>query len=168
MYLDGEGHFNLKGSHEQKTILKTSIAEITADENVFNVSTYENNLSIACLDGCLSINTKDGHQIRLNPGLALNYNFDNKCWSTDKINRETVTSWLHGTYYMKEEKLGNICKRIERTYNVKIHFDCDGCSERRFSGHFKKAEPISVILKDLSLAGGLGYFYDSEGLIHWR
>lgn len=168
MHLEGEGHFSLKGRNDQKTVLKTSIAEITASENIFNVSTYENNLSIACLDGVLAIKTKDGHQVRLSPGLALNYDLDNRSWSTVTINKDTVTSWLHGIYYLKEEKLKDICKRIERVYNVKIHLDCVSCSQHRFSGHFKKTEPVSVILGNLSLAGSLGYSYDNTGVIHWH
>jgi ferric-dicitrate binding protein FerR (iron transport regulator) len=168
MYLDGEGHFKLNGRSDQKTVLKTSIAEITAGQNTFNVSTYEDNLSIACLDGALAIKTKDGHQLRINPGIALNYNFDNKSWSTVNIDKDTVTSWLYGVYYLNEEKLEDICKRIERVYNVRIRFDCVRCTQHRFSGFFKKTEPIGVILGNLSLAGRIGYFYDSRGVIHWR
>lgn len=166
--LDGEGVFNLKAGNGRKVILKTRVAEILARENTFNVSTHNDDLSITSLDGTINIKTNKGPEVSLKTGFALKYDFDKETWTTVKINKDTVTSWLNGVYYMNEEKLERICKRIERVYDVKIVFDSDLFKGYRFSGKFRKKDSINVILANLSSAGGLKYCYDRAGVIHWR
>lgn len=166
--LDGEGHFNLKPRNNQKVTLKTNMAEILSDRSILNVSTYDNNLSVACLDGTVLVKIKNGQEMLLKPGFALAYDFDNKSWTTTNVNRDTVTSWIRGVYYIDEEKLEYICKRIERVYNTRIIFDRPVYKNHTFSGKFLKADSVNVILENLSVAGGIKYIYDKEGVIHWR
>lgn len=168
LLLDGEAHFKLKPRNNQKVTLKTNVAEIVSDRSTLNVSTYDNNLSLACLEGNVLVKIKNGQEMRLKPGSALVYDFDNKSWTTSNVNIDTVASWMWGVYYIDQEKLKNISKRIERVYGVKTVFDCSSCEEVTFTGKFERTDSVRVILEDIREASKLKYIFDKNGVIHWR
>ena len=168
LLLDGEGRFKFKPGNSEKITLKTNLADILGGAGDLNISTYGDILFVACLDGSVSVKIKRGHQVTLNAGSALKYEPENKSWTTANINQDTVTSWIRGVYYIDKEKLGSLCRRIERVYDVRIVFDQQACKNYSFSGMFRKGDPINVILENLSHTGGVRYFYDKSGVIHWR
>jgi len=168
MLLDGEGCFKFKPGAGEKVLLKTRLADIFGCANSFNVSTYDDELFVACLDGSVSVKIKNGRQLVLNAGSAVKYDPDSKSWATLSIDQDTVTSWIRGVYYFDEEKLENICKRVERVYDARIVFDRPACKNYSFSGKFRKEDSIHVVLENLSHASDVNYFFDQAGIIHLR
>lgn len=168
IFLDGEGLFNFRSGKGRETTLRTNKAEILTTGNILNVSTYGDRLFIACLAGTALVKIKNERNLSVNEGFSLTYNFNTRSWSIASVNRDTATSWTQGIYYLNHEKIGEICEKIERVYNVSIVFDRQACSDHRFTGKFSKSDSLHIILNTLSQAGNMQYFFDRTGVIHWR
>ena len=73
------------------------------------------------------------------------------------IDTEEFTSWKDGTIFISSETLMDLAVRLERKYNVKVHFENEALKNLRFTGSLEN-ETIEQVIHAIGIAAQI----DSE------
>ena len=126
VYLNGEGFFNIKHTGSRFTV-RTAQADINVLGTSFNASSYEDEavFSIELLSGKVELNSpqKKFKSITMKPGERVAVNSQK---NTVDITRNTAGDdmlWTKKQLALKNVKIRDLLKRMERIYNVKINAD---------------------------------------------
>ena len=113
---------------------------------------------ITLVDGNVALQNKNGNTIaELLPNMNAEFiNSSNKLY-LKKVNVDFYTSWTTGTLVFRQESLGDIAKKLEKWYSVKIVFDHEDIKDIAFSGSILKNKPIDQILEILTYISRIGY-----------
>jgi ferric-dicitrate binding protein FerR (iron transport regulator) len=83
-----------------------------------------------------------------------------------EINAENTAEWTNGYIFFDEELLGDIVKKIERSYLVKIVIETPEIKQLRFYGNFiRKKQSVNDILDALASTGKLKYSIQNNEII---
>ncbi len=73
-----------------------------------------------------------------------------------KIDTDIYTSWKEDSWFIENESLQSLSKKLERRYDVEITFSDDELKTLRFTGRIDK-EPIEQVLLYISLTASLNH-----------
>jgi ferric-dicitrate binding protein FerR (iron transport regulator) len=151
--LDGEAFFKvkkdeipfkvkLKGSEIE--VLGTSFAAISYREDTFS--------KVTLVEGAVKVNKITGEEItRLTPEEQIHIPESPEEFSVKKVNTRFYESWTEGKIEFDDEKLSDVARRLERWYNVEIHFEQEEIGDLRFSGTILKNKPFNQITRAFCL-----------------
>lgn len=158
--LNGEAFFNVTSDKKHPFIVKTAYLDVNVTGTRFNVAAYNDNdkTDITLVDGNVALQNKNGNTIaELLPNMNAEFiNSSNKLY-LKKVNVDFYTSWTTGTLVFRQESLGDIAKKLEKWYSVKIVFDHEDIKDIAFSGSILKNKPIDQILEILTYISRIGY-----------
>ena len=170
IYLDGEALFDIKRDPSKPFIINTSNLKIKVLGTKFNVTSYENDdiIETTVVNGSVEIIKNKAHKndgkIILEPNQKASYNKKNNTIQLRKVDANLYTSWIDGKYIFKNENLGNIARKIERTYDINIYFRDQELKNIRLSGRFHNDEPIEQILKIIKLTSPIDYKINNKDI----
>jgi ferric-dicitrate binding protein FerR (iron transport regulator) len=167
VFIDGEAFITTGASSDRPLVVRTNHASVTVLGTSFHVSAYGDEFSTAVVEGAVLVTTGQGQQVKITTGHQAQLQQQTEQLIVTKFKIGSATGWRKGKYYFENKLFSDICKVIERTYNVRIVFD-RGLINRHFTGVMYKKQHVSVILRNLSLSSGHQFYYDAEGAIHWR
>jgi transmembrane sensor len=158
--LNGEAFFNVTSDKKHPFIVKTAYLDVNVTGTRFNVAAYNDNdkTDITLVEGNVALQNKNGNTIaELLPNMNAEFiNSSNKLY-LKKVNVDFYTSWTTGTLVFRQESLGDIAKKLEKWYSVKIVFDHEDIKDIAFSGSILKNKPIDQILEILTYISRIGY-----------
>ncbi|QIA06580.1 FecR family protein [Draconibacterium halophilum] len=150
--LDGEAYFDVEKSDIPFRVnLKHSVVEVLGTE--FNVISYEkdNSSEITLVEGSVRVNSPEGEKIaQLKPSQRLKID-DHSNIKLTTVDTEFYVSWTEGKIVFRDEKLTEICDRLERWYNVDITLEDKEVEELNFSGTILKDKPFNQIITAFEL-----------------
>lgn len=145
--LDGEAYFDVEKSDIPFRVnLKHSVVEVLGTE--FNIISYEKDISseITLVEGSVRVNSPEGEKIaQLKPSQRLKID-DHSNIKLTTVDTEFYVSWTEGKIVFRDEKLTEICDRLERWYNVDIKLEDKEVEELNFSGTILKDKPFNQII----------------------
>lgn len=151
--LDGEAYFDVQKSDVPFRVrLKNSFVEVLGTE--FNVISYHNdsNSEITLVEGSVNVNNLEGNNIaHLKPSQQLTIDDVSLKAKLRSVDTEFYVSWTEGKIVFHDEKLSEICERLERWYNVDITLEDKEVEELNFSGTILKDKPFSQIITAFEL-----------------
>nr|WP_321353958.1 FecR domain-containing protein [uncultured Draconibacterium sp.] len=151
--LDGEAYFDVEKSDIPFRVqLKHSVVEVLGTQ--FNVISYEhdNNSEITLVEGSVNVNNLNGNSIaHLKPSQQLTINDQSLKAKLKTVDTDFYVSWTEGKIVFRDEKLEDICLRLERWYNVDIKFTGKDVGDMNFSGTILKSKPFSQIMTAFEL-----------------
>lgn len=126
VYLNGEGFFNIKHTGFRFTV-RTQHTNINVLGTTFNTSSYEDEpyFSIDLLSGKVDLSspTDKFKTLSMKPGERISLHIDeNKIQRTYDSAGEDVL-WTKKQLALKDVSMGEVLKRLERIYNIKIKAD---------------------------------------------
>jgi len=160
--LQGEGYFEVTKNKELPFEVKTSDLKVLVLGTKFNFRNYndEEEARVTLLEGKVSANSglnySEEHILIPNQQIIL----DKKTGSVSisKVNAQFAQIWTKGLIFFDEEKLPDIAKDLERSYNVKINIVDDSLRKYRFYGNFTRNEQtIEEVLQVLASTHRLNY-----------
>lgn len=77
---------------------------------------------------------------------------------SSNVDVQPESSWKSGKLYFKDETFGELAVKLERWYDVKLHFEEESIKYYRFTGVFDK-ETINQAMEALRLSSQQSYFY---------
>lgn len=72
------------------------------------------------------------------------------------IDTKEFTSWKDGTIFISSETLMDLAVKLERKYNVKIHFENEALKTLRFSGSLEN-ETVEQVIHAIGIAAHIDY-----------
>lgn len=150
--INGEGFFEVKKDPQHPFVVKTPEFEVKVLGTSFNLSSYkdDNKNSLALLSGSVEITSDANRQkIRLVPGEMATLNKVEKAFVVTPTDTLKIASWLNNTLEFSNICLSDICKSLERQFNVKIEIQTEKLKQLKFSGRIKSDEGLNKILEML-------------------
>ncbi|WPR73144.1 FecR family protein [Flavobacterium sp. NG2] len=139
--LIGEGYFEVSKDKKHPFIVETAQMNVTVLGTKFNVSAYPEDPSITTVlvEGSVSlssslVNSKE--VLRLVPGDWANWWIKTAGIKRKQVDTDIYTSWIDGRIVFKNQKFGNIIKKLERHYDVKIKNNYQELNQELFTASF--------------------------------
>jgi len=189
--LRGEAFFDIRENKENPFYIRAKQINIKVLGTRFNIKSYpdETNVEATLVSGEILLYKNQGEEkaVRLNrphqqaiiksepsnknltgttkPGKTIPANpakTERTGIKVDQLEEPSlVTSWKEGQLKFKEENFENLSRRLERWYNVNIHFNNERLKDVTFTGTFEK-ESIEQVLHALSLSYPFNYEFNKN------
>ena len=129
----------------------------------FNVSSYpEDDLAdVVLVEGSVGMyavneNFNANKNTVLKPGFKGSFNKNNSLINTKEVNTDLYTSWMNGGLMFRNVSFSNICKKLERRYDVTIVIKNSKLANEKFNASFKD-KPIEKVLTYFEDVYGFDY-----------
>lgn len=150
VYLKGEGYFEVKHNASRPFIVHANQASIEDLGTEFDVKAYpeDTDLNVTLLKGSIQLTTiyKPGKPLLLKPNQSAIINKLQKNVVVKPVVADNAAAWTQGKILFNDVLFGNIVRRLERDYNVKIVVKNPKLNKLRFIGDFQNAQSIGEIL----------------------
>jgi len=164
--LKGEAFFEVTKNLEKPFIVKTETMYTQVFGTVFNVSAYaEDGASeVVLVEGSVGVSKPDnkrGEDLQmLRPSQkAIDALDGGEGFVVEDVDVSSYISWTQGILSFENESMGQIVKRLQRQYNIKIVNQYKELDERRFTGMFDE-ESIDHVLR--TIQAHTHFSYDKE------
>lgn len=187
VYLTGEAFFDVHADAAKPFIIHTSRMDIKVLGTAFNVKSYPDDVitEATLIKGSIEVTVNDNpaEKIILKPSqkLVLNSNRDSTkrkisirdlvpnvtsmtYFSQKKDSVVMETSWMQNKLVFQDEDFGTLARRMERYYNISIHFNRIGYRQLRFTG-ILEGETIAEALNALHLTESFNYRIEDSTIV---
>jgi ferric-dicitrate binding protein FerR (iron transport regulator) len=162
--LIGEAFFSVAKDSRRPFIVNTPTLTSRVLGTAFNIQAYENDklTIVAVTEGKVQVeegnnrSEETGFAALVLPGKQLVYDLAEQNYRIGKADVERISAWKNGEYYIENESIDAIARRLERIYNLTIEVTGADKPECRYTFHFSD-EPIHKVLEILSHVSGISY-----------
>lgn len=165
--LEGEGYFSVRSDKNCPFIVQTGQYAVRVLGTEFNVKAYRHSdrFETALIKGRVEISLSDEKEyLRLQPNDIISV-------EKGKLKRSRLTDldyfkWKEGLFCFRDETIGEIIKKLQFYYDVRIEVRHPSLLSYRYSGKFRIKDGIEHILKVLQLKHSFTYMKnEKENLI---
>ncbi|WP_372772862.1 FecR family protein [Mangrovibacterium sp.] len=156
--LSGEGYFDVSHS-ETPFVVNVNDFKVKVHGTTFNISAYSQDQEIVTSleSGKISIEKPGVKEFVLTPGQLVVYNRNAAAFRVRNGNVDEISAWKNNKVYLHGESLNQLAVKIERKFNVKIHFKPESLGQDvHYSGVFSD-ENVEEVLDAISIASDLKY-----------
>ncbi len=146
--VEGEAFFSVSKNPEKPFIVCSGGVEMRVLGTKFNVRSYAGEeMRTSLLEGLLQVYLTDSQNngVILKPHEEVTIN--GNTMKVDSIPNNDYFLWTDGIYSFDNEPLGNILKRMELYYDVKIIVNDPSISTWKYRGKFRQRDGIDEILQ---------------------
>ena len=162
--LSGEGYFDVKKDQNRPFIVKTASSEIKVFGTRFNVYAYEDETETEATleEGKISFNIAGkSNSVAVNPGQRIVYNKQSGEISVKHVDTDLYTSWKENKLRFANAPFGDVVKKLERWYDVKIILDKGLKNSERYTMTIK-TESLREVLNRLKITTPMSYKIEEE------
>ncbi len=163
VYLNGEAFFDVAKDKSHPFVVNADELNVRVLGTHFNVSNYPEDemTDVVLVEGSVGLyesnKTFDAEKNTiLKPGVKGSFDRKNNSISTKSVDTEVYTAWVDGELYLRNISFANICKKLERQYDVTITNKNPKLSGEKFNASFKQ-EPIEKVLSYFNDVYGIQY-----------
>lgn len=162
----GEVFFEVAHDAEHPFIVSAKGAEMTVLGTSFNVAAYDNEerVETTLVTGSLRVNAPHG-EVLLTPGQQATLDTASGEVDVQQVDLEVYTMWRRGLLVFYDEPLRNICRKLERWYNVKIDTSSPSLDGVLYTGMIKRHETLNTIADLMNLTNDVVFTQDDDGVI---
>jgi len=156
--LEGEGFFNVTHDKSRPFVVETPVLQVEVLGTIFNVSSYPNDSIVTTFlqTGKVKINSNKSDATYLNPNEAFTYNKTTHQSSKSNIQDQRFIDWTKGILTIKEETIGELSRKLERRFNIRIVFGDNEVKNHMYTGSIKD-EDLNTLLEALTFASSIQY-----------
>ncbi|QEH41314.1 FecR family protein [Chitinophaga sp. XS-30] len=185
--LEGEAFFDVAQHASMPFVIHTSAMDITVLGTAFNVKAYKNDETneTSLVRGLVKVSLRSGaHELLLHPNekvvvpLQQTTKQQIKPAPDDRVSEPAKNysiaslthipldstavelSWIDNRLIFVNEPFGEIARRLERWYDVKIRFESENMKQYRFTGNFDK-ENLQRVLEVLQLSRDFSFRFEN-------
>lgn len=157
VYLSGEAFFKVHSDKKHPFIVSTAKLDVKATGTQFNVEAYltDTITAVTLMKGKVTVNMNDNQQAQLLPNERLVLNLISRTYSVTQTD-DHWGMWKDGILAFRDETLGNVFKRIGRTYNVDIKVKDPAVARQKYRATFE-GESLDEILRLLKISAPIKY-----------
>lgn len=171
--LEGEAYFEVAKNKAKPFVVESNGQQVTVLGTHFNINAYpdETGTRTTLLEGSVQVASlapvgrgakggdgriilKPGEQSLLTSNLTVN-----------KVDVNNVIDWKNGEFAFESEPLGNIMRKVQRWYNVKVVYDEPTLENIRFTGNISRFENVSKLLDILQTTRKVDFKIEQQKII---
>lgn len=158
VYLSGEGYFQVHSDKKHPFVVQTDKLNVTATGTKFNVEAYaaDSITAVTLLEGKIDVHIDGIAQENLQPNERIVFNSISEKYSLSETNTQQWGLWKDGILAFRDEPLGDVFKRIGRTYNVDIRIEDNIVGKQPYRATFE-GESLEEILRLLKMTAPIEY-----------
>lgn len=163
----GEVFFEVAHDARHPFIVTAGDAELTVLGTSFNVTAYadEERIETTLVTGSVRVKSRQTSVV-LSPGQQAGINALSGDIKISEVNVEACTMWRRGLLVFYDEPLRDICRKLERWYNVKIDTSSPSLDGVLYTGMIKRHETLNTIADLMNLTNDVVFTQDDNGVIH--
>lgn len=160
--LNGEAFFSVAKDSLNAFYVKTSSVNIKVLGTEFNLKTYTKTLAeVSLLKGKVELTSiANTSPLEMNPNEKIIYN-EGK-YKKESIGDLNYFRWREGLICFDNETVGNLLKKLELYYDIKIETKNNTFINATYSGKFRTKDGIEQVLKVLQIEHKFDYTIDKE------
>lgn len=168
--LEGEGYFEVTHNEKKPFFVRANGLEVKVLGTKFNFRDYKEDIraTVTLVEGRVILRNllcNESESI-LKPDEQAILDKKNAKIDIKSITGVNACKWTNGCLFFDEEKLDDIVKELQRSYNLKIYLSNDSLKNMRFYGLFIRQEQnIDEILDDLASTGKIQHKRTAKGII---
>jgi len=171
VFLDGEAFFDVAKDKKHPFIVSANNLNVRVLGTHFNVSNYaeDDNTDVVLVEGSVGLYT-GGQQFDadkntvLEPGFRGRFTKAESKISTKRVATQMYTAWINGDLIFRDMTFKNICRKLERHYNISIEIPNGKLAGERFNASFKN-QPIEKVMSYFHELNGFGYTIKNDTII---
>ena len=162
--LEGEAYFEVqKGT--LPFVVHYDHVEVQVLGTKFNVYAREQNIEVSVNDGVVKVGNdidKDSYkEVVLTQGQIITFDTDEQPGTPQMFSNTQIPGWIHGKFIFDQVNLGNVCKEIERKFDVEIDLASTDLGTITVTG-VMEADNLSDVLATISLLTKRPYKFEKE------
>lgn len=152
IYLDGEAYFEVHKNKELPFSVFMGNMKVTATGTQFNISSYSDDKKweVDLLEGGVNVTISD-KTYSLIPDEKIVYDRTNLSATIEKTDAKLAARWTQGKLNFYQASIPEICKMLERHFNVKIIIDSEELKDKQFFGSINMDMSLREILEYLDV-----------------
>lgn len=163
----GEGFFDVAKSNQPFVITTGDGMKLKVLGTKFNLQAYPGDAinQTALIEGKVELQVEGGRTLMLLPGQTASFEKNGKTLSLVQGEMAQVLSWMENKLYMDNMPLGEVCKRLERWYDVRIEIqDKILAGSIHYSGVLSE-ETITDVLDALCALSEIQYTMKGKNIV---
>lgn len=159
-HLNGEAYFDLIPNPKRKFAVDLGKLQVHDIGTTFNIRAYEseNKITTSLVSGQINLVQESGTPIlTVKPGEYVEYDKNKNNIEVTKHDPSEITAWKDGKFVFIDQSLGDICKELERWYNIEISIEDRNLSEIKYTSVIKRSTTVEMVLKYLSVTDQIKY-----------
>jgi len=145
--LNGEAYFDVVSDSLNPFIVQIEEVEVQVLGTKFNVNNYNENASVALLEGNVILKHPKGNRVDMSPGEVISADASGIYKSSQDINQ--VTGWKDGWLYFEGDNLEEIKVKLEKWYGIPIEVSGEIKEEYHYTGKFRN-KSLEEVLNGIS------------------
>lgn len=161
--LDGEAFFEVSKDAENPFIVETGAIDVRVLGTEFNLKAYKDKsfAEVALLQGKVEVSSDSHPQpVYMAPGESIYYQ-DGE-FERGRIQDMNYFRWREGLICFEDESVGEIFRKLELYYDIKIEMGNKALLKESYSGKFRTKDGIEQVLKVLQIEHRFTYTIDKE------
>lgn len=164
--LQGEGFFKVKHHRTRSFVVEAGNLQIEVLGTSFNVSNYPDDQMITTYlqSGKVKIINENLTSVFLTPSEAFSYNKTTHQSEKIRLPDQRFTDWTKGILTINGETIGELTKKLERRFDVRILFGDHKVKDNVYTGSIKD-ENIITVMEALKFASSIKYECKGDTII---
>ena len=158
--LNGEAYFDLVPNPKRNFIVDLGKFQVHDIGTTFNIRAYEseNKISTSLISGQIDLVQESGSSmLTVKPGEYVEYDKNSNNIEVTEHDPSEITAWKEGKFVFIDQSLGDICKELERWYNIEISIEDQNLSEIKYNSVVKRSTTVEMVLKYLAVTDQIKY-----------
>ncbi|MDP2888511.1 MAG: DUF4974 domain-containing protein [Bacteroidota bacterium] len=158
--LDGEAYFDLVPDPDRKFTVDLGQFKVRDIGTIFNIRAYESEqtISTTLVEGRIDLIQNSGESfLTVKPGELVNYYKSDKKIVVNQQDPSIVTAWTEGKFVFIDQPLSEICKELEKWYNIEIQITDQKLANTRYTSVVKRTTTVQMVLKILAVTDQIKY-----------
>lgn len=163
VFLDGEAFFDVAKDKKHPFVVNADKLNVRVLGTHFNVSSYpeDDMTDVVLVEGSVAMYSSNEEfnadkNIVLKPNFKGSFNRNNNHIDAKEVNTDMYTAWINGGLVFRDINFKNICKKLERQYDVTIVVKNQKLANEKFNASFSD-KPIEKILSYFDDVYGIDY-----------
>ncbi len=169
VYLDGEAFFEVSRNTKQPFIVESNSLHVRVLGTSFNVRSYkeDHSATVSVATGKVGVSTLQNREQQLVSGEEILLDKRSDRFTKSGISSKDIGSWQQGRLIFKDEKLSEITAQLARKFNVQFEYKNPELKEKALNLRIEN-QPLSTILKALSISGEFQYQKNGDTIVLWK
>lgn len=158
--LNGEAYFDLVPNPKRNFVVDLGKFQVHDIGTTFNIRAYEseNKISTSLISGQIDFVQESGSSmLTVKPGEYVEYDKNSNNIEVTEHDPSEITAWKEGKFVFIDQSLGDICKELERWYNIEISIEDQNLSEIKYNSVVKRSTTVEMVLKYLAVTDQIKY-----------
>ncbi len=163
--LSGEGYFEIIHNEKRNFVVDLGKIQVRDLGTRFNIKAYPDDKEIVTTleEGAIDISINGGAQkFQLGPQEFMAYNQNTNLYRKGKIDPELSIGWKDGKFVFLNLTLGEICRELEKWYDVKIILKARVHEDEKYTSVIKRSTTILHVLEMLKMTTKIEYRIENK------